>query len=596
MKKCSTILWDSSSDNPNIFSISDCLEKNSNVVRQIFLEFIESLGEKKILKTSIYEFLKIDNNFSLWSLSRIIEKCPFKDNNIPEILKVLTFVKYYNDFTNYDEIVFYEVTNKATYKVLKKFLDKKIKYNFSNCKISNVENDSIIYNILNSVRFFFILLINSIFLKNKINDITFKNKKILNFFSYFIHLDMDLLKKNEFYSYQWTVLFNSINNFYDQINIFHHYTPSKLFKSVRQVNNISDNLNKNKTQNYNHIIINSFFNTKLVFFSFIKYFKIILQFSKINKFRTIFFHEQLKVDLWPLYKKQFYISLYGSSLFQNIIVTFYFKNTLSKLPIQKSGYYLYEGQSWERALCYYWKHYNFKNLIGVAHSTIRFWDLRYHFCKESFSKSFLHPDKIILNGKMQYKELISSNYPKNKIINAEALRYLHLKKNKISINKKIKHKKIKIVILGDIIYEYTYNMIRLIADSIEKFKDFELYLKFHPGNIFEVPNKIKKNIIIINNKMSEIICEFDIAIGSCSGSANLEFFLSGKPIYIYKDPKQLNLSPLRSNSNVKFFQNKNQLAKILKIKYPEHNLISMNDYFNLDDKIPKWKEIIKKYS
>ena len=129
MKKCSTILWDSSSDNPNIFSISDCLEKNSNVVRQIFLEFIESLGEKKILKTSIYEFLKIDNNFSLWSLSRIIEKCPFKDNNIPEILKVLTFVKYYNDFTNYDEIVFYEVTNKATYKVLKKFLDKKIKYN-----------------------------------------------------------------------------------------------------------------------------------------------------------------------------------------------------------------------------------------------------------------------------------------------------------------------------------------------------------------------------------------------------------------------------------------------------------------------------------
>ena len=94
--------------------------------------------------------------------------------------------------------------------------------------------------------------------------------------------------------------------------------------------------------------------------------------------------------------------------------------------------------------------------------------------------------------------------------------------------------------------------------------------------------------------MPYIISNFDIAIGSCSGSANLEFFLSGKPLYIYKDPKQLNLSPLRSESLVKFFQDKIQLANILKIKYSEFNKIDLENYFLLNNNIPLWKEIIKK--
>ena len=592
MKKISYILWNTSKNNPNYFSVTDYLEENAQEIRYTFLEYIHELKDKKIDGLSIDKFLNIDKNLSLWDLSRIVEKCPFKDDNILEILKIFFFVKNYKNINYPEKVVFYEITNKETIKVLKNYLNNKVIYSFENCKITSVRNDGIILNILRSVKFIIILFINSFLIKKNNQKVSSNEHQTINFFSYFAHLDVNLLKKNIYYSYQWTEIFSVITQFYKKINIFNHYVPSKSYKSVVDVNKINNNL-KN-SDNSNFYLIDSFYNFNIILKTLIKYVQIIANYKKIKKFQKIFFHNEYKIDLWPLHKKQYYLSMYGSSLVQNIIWIYFFKNILSKFKNQKIGFFLYEGQSWERALCYYWKFYNLKNLIGVAHSTIRFWDLRYHYSSKSFQNDNVHPHKVVVNGDMQYNELLSSNYPKDKIIFAEALRYLHLKKVKYDTFKKFKPKKIKIIVLGDVIYEYTKNLINLIGESFDILENYDLYLKFHPANVIKLPNAYQKKITIITNKMSYIISSFDIAIGSCSGSANLEFFLSGKPLYIYKDPKQLNLSPLRSDSLVKFFQDKIQLANILKIKYSKFNKIDLENYFLLNNNIPLWKEIIKK--
>ena len=58
-------------------------------------------------------------------------------------------------------------------------------------------------------------------------------------------------------------------------------------------------------------------------------------------------------------------------------------NILSNIPKQKVGIYLLENQAWEKSLISSWNKFNHGGLIGVAHSTIRFWDLRYFRSKNT---------------------------------------------------------------------------------------------------------------------------------------------------------------------------------------------------------------------
>ena len=67
----------------------------------------------------------------------------------------------------------------------------------------------------------------------------------------------------------------------------------------------------------------------------------------------------------------------GSVLVENLLfiesIEIYFKN----LPQQKLGLFLHENNGWERAILYAWKKYQKAPIIGVAHTLIRYWDLRY---------------------------------------------------------------------------------------------------------------------------------------------------------------------------------------------------------------------------
>ena len=51
--------------------------------------------------------------------------------------------------------------------------------------------------------------------------------------------------------------------------------------------------------------------------------------------------------------------------------------TMASLPRQRLGLYLCENQGWERIFIRAWRKHGHGKLIGVAHSTIGYWDMRY---------------------------------------------------------------------------------------------------------------------------------------------------------------------------------------------------------------------------
>ena len=72
------------------------------------------------------------------------------------------------------------------------------------------------------------------------------------------------------------------------------------------------------------------------------------------------------------------------------------------------------------------------NLIGVPHSTVRFWDLCYFFDSRCFSAQMPRPWQIAINGNLMNKSYIDSGYNQNELVNVETLRYLYLNTNDAS--------------------------------------------------------------------------------------------------------------------------------------------------------------------
>ena len=124
-------------------------------------------------------------------------------------------------------------------------------------------------------------------------------------------------------------------------------------------------------------------------------------------------------------------------------------------------------------MIYFWRKNNNNKIIGVSHSSIKFWELQYFELNENpkINNLAIIPDTVFLNGEgsekvikqfNDYLKRYSNNY--NKV---EALRFLYLAKYTQKQNKNTYSKNIKnILVLGDINIENSSRMFSLILDFI----------------------------------------------------------------------------------------------------------------------------------
>ena len=66
-----------------------------------------------------------------------------------------------------------------------------------------------------------------------------------------------------------------------------------------------------------------------------------------------------------------------------------------------------ENQNWERIFLFFWRKNGHGKNIGVKHTTIRYWDLRYFDISKNKFFNLPQPDLVAVNGKifMEYIEI-----------------------------------------------------------------------------------------------------------------------------------------------------------------------------------------------
>ena len=85
------ILWQNYTNRENFLSIPSYLENNADRLKTKYLKFIHEFGENKFKGKRIIDHLDLGDGFSIWWMTLLAEKSPFKSPAIYDCLRLLAF-------------------------------------------------------------------------------------------------------------------------------------------------------------------------------------------------------------------------------------------------------------------------------------------------------------------------------------------------------------------------------------------------------------------------------------------------------------------------------------------------------------------------
>jgi len=600
------VLWQSYTvANPDLHvSIPQIVEDHAAELKARYLALIYELGELNIKGSRVVECLEIRPGFSYWWMTLLSEKCNFaKSPQINNIIKFLAFIKWLESNSEINIVLIKIVTDNIELSQAIRLLaiNRVVKYEYVlTSTVFKINFFNKFYYDLPYVFQSLLYLIHYIFLNWKLIGVG--EKELLEstakttFVSYLFNFDINKAIHGTFSSHYWADLPNILALNKKQCNWIHIYIKSDYTSNVHKAIDIINSLNKNNRDSQCHILLESFFNVKCIINTLKDLIKLYLVRHNIQK------HIKRKCGpLWPLLKKDFIDSLIGRTSIKNLLSLHLFDQAMRSLPKQEKGVYLQENQGWEYGFIHAWNSNGHRGLIGTPHSTVRYWDLRYFHDYRIYNRKnncvMPLPDLVGINGQSAKNMYLDGGYPKNRLVDVEALRYKHLSdlpiKDKNDINV-VNNGELTVLVLGDYLRKNTRRQMRELNLASTHINHKVKYLvKSHPYYTVVREDYPDLNITITNKNISSLVDECDLAYSSPITSAAVDAYCLGLPVLTILDPSELNMSPLRNYPNVTFVCSHQELSDVIN-NFRFDNVAKFKDinYFFYDSQLNRWNNIL----
>ncbi len=598
------VLWQNYKVNKenNEISIPQLVENNADKLKSQYLALIYELGEAEVNGKRIVDHLEIRPGFSYWWMTLLTEKCNFSKS--PQIDNIIKLMAFYDWLKNKDYRVIKLVSKNSALADSMRILTVKLNITFDWEQIvSEKSKDSLvrrIYNNFPNILKAIISLAHHLIDRWKLRGVgvaKWKNSSAtISFVSYLFHLDLSAANASRYKSGYWSELLKVLDRNNIQSNWLHFYIKSMSTPTVSTAKQLLNRFNSRYKEKQNHVFLESFLSFKVVRKTLESWLKVVVQYGTVKG--EI---EKQTGFLWPLFVNDVKVSLLGVTAIQNLLSYYLFIEAMDLLPVQRKGVYLQENQGWEFGFISAWKQFSHSGLIGMPHSTVRYWDLRYFFDQRSYERSnscnIPLPDKVATNGEVAKNNYTNGGYPESDLVKVEALRYLYLDtiashKNNSSVLKKRE----KVLVLGDYLQENTVKQMQLLQEASQYIENRIQYIvKPHPACPILREDYPELDMTVTHKSIHKLIDSCLIAYTSAVTSAAVDAYCAGKLVVTVLDPNALNLSPLRGVvDGVSFVRTSNELAEILNnidtIK--DSTSKRREDYFYLDNQLPKWKKLL----
>lgn len=605
---CWTVLWRSYSDDETskLVSIPRLVEQNSYKLRSRYLSWVYELGESSLDGLSLIQHLQIGQQFSYWWMTLIAEKCNYsKSPQIKDAIFLLAFI----DWVSGRELVGIKIVtaNQSLAECLSSWCDKAgLSFEWQQISKSTIPMSWMQrFHAVLSLNFqAWVWLIKYLVKRWPLKGVGLQAwcqaKGNVVFFSYLFNLKPESLRGGCFESGYWGSLPNVLQSEGHETRWLHLYIEHDLLPNTDKAGGVINSINKASQGMQCHVTLDTFLSIRVVLRAMYDFVTIAKKGRSLEDLIPSTFCE--KLNLWPLFVDDWKQSTYGRTAIMNALNRSLFEVAMKSLPKQQIGFYLQENQGWEFALIQAWKTSNQGRLVGVPHSSIRFWDLRYFYDPRSYlhekDNSMPLPDSVAVNGRAATEAYIVGRYPPRDLIQVEALRYLYLDNNHSQsvVDFPCMKQGLRLLVLGDYLLTNTQKQIQLLERAALLLAiDIQITVKPHPACPIQAEDYPEIKLTIVKEPLAKLFRECDVVYTSATTSAALDAYCAGKPVISMLDANSLNLSPLRGKAGVYFVTSSLELIALLNsplITFQEREVVVAGDIFTIDTKLCLWRELI----
>jgi len=417
----------------------------------------------------------------------------------------------------------------------------------------------------------------------------------ITFFDIFVHLDIKAAMHGIFKSNYWTDLIDVLDKSKTRCNWAHIFYRQKLIPTITRASKLSEAFNVDSLQN--HFLVERPLGPKNLKDIILNYLILYRSRKKLKGLSQVQI-TKAKAHIWPLFEREWKSSLCGISAIDTCIKLVLFLQVFRDMPTQRMGIFIAENQPWELVLTHAWRIQGHGLLVGVPHTVIRYWDLRYFYdCRSYFDRNtdgLPMPDFLAINGPRAYLALLENGYPTNQLFEVEALRFLYLngmpQLNASSNNAG----PLRVLVCGDFL-EKTNHLIISWLDYASKMLplETEYVVKPHPASSLRFEEYLRSNFKISYLPLEDLFLKCDVILTSNTTSASVGAYLSGLDTIQILDGNSFNLSPLRGLDNTVYVKNAQDLVDALNERIQNRKPpLKANTFFNLDKDLKRWDSLL----
>jgi surface carbohydrate biosynthesis protein (TIGR04326 family) len=596
--------WNGYLENESSRSLLRYIDTDGERLRRKYVKWIHDLGEYRIAGKSIIDHLAFDDiGFSYWWMTLFVEQSPWKSPSLAKVIRLLAL----------EEIILAERPAIVRVVGAESDVDEVLR---AFCRSSDISYESLdahddaqaesivrrVYHSLpHSVRALVYLTRHTIdrwALRRADTSGWFDGDHAVFFASYFIHLDQQATARGEFHSRHWENLTRLIRDHGLETNWLQHFLKSNVVPTTTAALTLARELNAHSSDQGFHTFLDAYL-SGLVLLRVARQWLTLLRIApRTRDIRAAFTPSESRLDLWPVVRDDWWSSTRGVVAADNLLWIALFDKALGGVPRQATGLYLHENQAWERAFIHAWRKHGHGYLVGVAHSTVRFWDLRYFVDPRTTQSSAPNHmpthDAIALNGNAAIDAYQSLGELREGIVECEALRYGELFGRPEKRTSPIGVKQLKVLVLTDYHPAGTISMLRMLEAAAPGIaRETQYTVKPHPNYMVDPKDYPSLEFEVVTDSLWDILRNYDVAYSSNNTSAAVDAYFAGLPVVVSLDQAELNFSPLRGRSRVRFAGTPAELAEALQaddargVDAPSHE-----GFFFLDPELPRWKRLL----
>lgn len=599
------ILWSSYGSTERSLSLPEYVESNSKRLRAKYLSWIYDLGDISYLGIPVVDLMHVRAHFSAWWSSLLNQSSNIIITpEICDVLKVLALNELlFGSALNQIHIV---SSNKILASILREWASKKnLTSSWTStpdCTYSCPKYSAfqlslpilIAHSLLNLIRYCWshrALVGAGVSQWRTISATT-------AFVSFFQQLDVTKPINTFLRSAYWGVLPELLFKKNLQTRWLHIWSPSSTVPTAVDARFLLDSLNSRSRGLQSHVFIDSFLTPGIILRAVSDWIRLICNCFHLESVFSRY--EDGHINPWLFMRASWRFSLYGSHALDNLLYLGLFEAAFDLSIRQDHCFYLQENQGWEFCCVSAWRHAGHSGSMGVPHSTIRFWDLRYFFDVRAFKNRYLCnlplPDKVILNGPHAVSSVLEGGYPPSQIFRAEALRYLSFARDRPRTSNFLSSPSKNgnsLLVLGDITPEITYRQLAFLEYVLPSIPGLSVTFKPHPCGEASLSHfsHLSSLANISTDSIADLVPGFASAFVSSNTSASVDAFCFGLRVITYLDPCSLNLSPLKGMPGSLYVSS--LAGFIYALKHPLQAAPSPSDFFYLDHDLPRWSNILR---